>query len=88
MGPDANERDVVCLRLVNSTETRPVSSCGHAVVQRLMFKEKGGAAFSKEAFYTDATGHGAEGCGMQSGRKRDRKRQTGEKRSGIINIVK
>lgn len=56
VGPDLNERDVVFLRLVNSTETRPFSSCGHAVVQCLMFKEKGGAAFSKEA---DATGYGA-----------------------------
>lgn len=58
VGPDANERDVVCLRLVNSAETRPLSSCGHTVVQRLMFKEKGGAAFSKEAFYIDTTGYG------------------------------
>lgn len=54
VGPVLNERDVVFLRLVNSTETRPFSSCGHAVVQCLMFKEKGGAGFSKEA---DATGH-------------------------------
>lgn len=57
VGPNVNERDAVCLSLVNSTETRSFSSCGHAVVQRLMFKEKGGAAFSKEAFYIDATGH-------------------------------
>lgn len=56
-----NERDAVRLRLVNSTETRPFSSCGHIAVQRLMFKEKGGAAFSKEAFYIDATRHGV-GC--------------------------
>jgi len=42
---------VVCLRLVNSTETWHCSSCGHTVVQCLMFKGKGGAAFSKEAFY-------------------------------------
>lgn len=63
VGPNANERDAVGLRLVNSTETRPFSSCGHAVVQRLMFKGKGGAAFSKEAFYIDATGHG-EGVGV------------------------
>lgn len=61
VGPDVNERDAVCLRLVNSTETRPFSSCGHAAVQRLMFKEKGGAAFSKEVFYINATGHGV-GC--------------------------
>lgn len=47
---DANERDAVCLRLVNSAETRPFSSCGHAVAQRLMFKEKGGAALGREAF--------------------------------------
>lgn len=80
VGPDANERDAVCLRLVNSTETRPFSSCGHAAVQRLMFKEKGGAAFSKEAFYIDATRHGVEGCGMQSGCKRGRERQKGKKR--------
>lgn len=51
---DANERDAVCLRLVNSTETWPFSSCGHAVAQRLMFKEKGGAALGREAFYRDA----------------------------------
>lgn len=70
VGPDVNERDAVCLRLVNSTETRPFSSCGHAVVQRLMFKEKGGAAFSKEAFYIDATGH-AVGC-WSSGRTKNR----------------
>lgn len=75
VGPDANERDAVCLRLVNSTETRPFSSCGHAAVQRLMFKEKGGAAFSKEAFYID----GVEGCGMQSGCKRGRESQKGKK---------
>lgn len=70
--PDVNERDAVRLRLVNSTETRPFSSCGHAVVQRLMFKEKGGAAFSKEAFYIDATGHGA-GCWGVVGRRVDEK---------------
>ena len=56
-----NERDAVHLSPVNSTETRPFSSCGHAFVQHLMFKEKGGAAFTKEAFYIDTTGHG-EGC--------------------------
>lgn len=69
LGLDQKKRDAVCLRLVNSTETRPFSSCGHTVVQCLMFKEKGGAAFSKEAFYIDATGHGVGcwsvvGCGM------------------------
>lgn len=64
VGPDVNKRDAVCLRLVNSTETRPFSSCGHAVVQRLMFKEKGGAAFSKETFYIDATGQGMGCCWM------------------------
>lgn len=61
VGPDLNKRDAVCLRLVNSTETQPFSSCGHPVVQCLMFKEKGGVAFSKEAFYIDATGNGV-GC--------------------------
>lgn len=51
---DANERDAVRLRLVNSTETWPFSSCGRAGAQRLMFKEKGGAALGMEAFYRDA----------------------------------
>lgn len=72
VGPDVNERDAVCLRLVNSTETRPFSSCGHTVVQRLMVKEKGGAAFSKEAFYIDATGHGV-GCWVVVGFQVDAK---------------
>lgn len=48
---DLFEWNAVGLKLVNSTETRPSSSCGHTVVQCLMFKEKGGAAFSKETFY-------------------------------------
>lgn len=77
VGPDVNERDAVCLRLVNNTETRPFSSCGHAVVQCLMFKEKGGAAFSKEAFYKDATVHGVGcwgvvGCRVDEERKNER----------------
>lgn len=71
--PDANERDAVCLRLVNSTETRPFSSCGQAVVQRLMFKEKGGAALGKEAFYRDATRHEVECYGMQSPKREAKK---------------
>lgn len=71
--PDANERDAVCLRLVNSTETRPFSSCGHAVVQRLMFKEKGGAALGKEAFYRDATRHEVECCGMRNPKREAKK---------------
>lgn len=61
---DANERDAVCLRLVNSAETRPFSSCGHAVAQRLMFKEKGGAALGREAFYRDAARLKVECCGI------------------------
>lgn len=89
VGPDLNERDVVRPRLVNSTETQPFSSCGHAVVQRLMFKEKGVAAFSKEAFYIDATGHGMGCCGVDE--KKTHKRckeiiQTGMK-VRLINIM-
>lgn len=61
---DANERDAVRLRLVNSTETWPFSSCGHAVAQRLMFKEKGGAALGREAFYRDAAQLKVECCGI------------------------
>lgn len=89
VGPDVDERDAVCLRLVNSTETRPFSSCGYAVVQRLMFKEKGGAAFSKEAFYIDATGHGVGcwgvvGCGVDEKEKDRRSREIHTRGEKII----
>lgn len=69
-----NKRDAVCLRLVNSAVTRPFSSCGHIAQQRLMFKEKGGAAFSKEAFYLDATGLGV-GCKDEKEKERERERE-------------
>lgn len=61
---DANDRDAVSLKPVNSAETWPFSSCGHAVAQRLMFKEKGGAALGREAFYRDAARRKVECCGI------------------------
>lgn len=74
---DANERDAVCLRLVNSRETWPFSSCGHAVARRLMFKEKGGAALGREAFYRDAARLKVECCGIWPTKKpRPKKRES------------
>lgn len=50
-----------------------------------MLKEKGGAAFSKEAFYIDATRPVLECCGMQCECKREREAKRQRKRYNTLN---